>query len=247
MRSLQIALISLVFATATCFAQRGGGGHGGGGGRTLWVEAEAMLLAVADTAAVPLVVRTAAARSAVVAYRGGVGRRLSWRLWRLRISRRLRIWPRLRIWRLGTRTWISVSAIPTTAAITAIRTLMDIPYYGGGIIQTPTTRSLRVWPGSLQLLRLNSTPAAAVSVRTAAAATAAVWSAIWPAQSTARLSATTANGYPPPPPQNGATTEFGSSAQQRSRTAAAGQQYYQSERPVASLWRFQFSVAQIRF
>src|ERR1019366_7060393 len=32
MRSLQIALISLVFAIGTCFAQRGGGGHGGGGG-----------------------------------------------------------------------------------------------------------------------------------------------------------------------------------------------------------------------
>ncbi len=32
MRSLQIALISLVFTSFTCFAQRGGGGHGGGGG-----------------------------------------------------------------------------------------------------------------------------------------------------------------------------------------------------------------------
>ncbi len=34
MRSLQIALISLVFASAS-FAQRGGGGHGGGGGHAV--------------------------------------------------------------------------------------------------------------------------------------------------------------------------------------------------------------------
>ena len=205
MRSLQIALISLVFATATCFAQRGGGGHGGGGGHAMggggglrggrrWIPRGS----------------AGGGGSAVVGRRWisrRRGRRLPWRLWR-RISAVTAATDIAAVMAMAV-VWGGSdsdldSVIPTMAAITAIRTHMDIHTTAAVIIPTLLLlRSLLVCAGSVQRSRSTTAVWAAQQQQYGPQPYGNHRFATWLSASTTEGYPPQQNGYPPPPPPNG--------------------------------------------